>query len=56
MKVSNQTKEIESLKNELARKVKQFESQLKQANAGYEPLQQDKIRLMAEIKKLKDEL
>ena len=55
-KLVQQTKEIDTLKKELARKEKSFESQLATANAGNKALYEEKGKMQAEMKKMKDEL
>lgn len=56
VKISQQTKEIENLKKELTRQQKGFDSQMAAANAGNKGMYEEKIRMSAELKKLKSEL
>lgn len=56
VKLTQQTKELENLKKELARQQKGFDSQMAAANAGNKGMYEEKIRMSAELKKLKAEL
>ena len=54
--VTQQQKEIETYKKDLARMLKGHESQLKLAQDGNKALYEEKQRFLIEIKKLKEEL
>jgi len=56
IKITQQTKEIDTLKKELARVQKGFESQLKLAQEGNKNMYEEKQRMLIELRKLKDEL
>jgi hypothetical protein len=56
MKLGQQTKEIDSLKKELERSKKAFDSQLATAIAGNKALYEEKGKFQVEIRKLKEEL
>lgn len=56
LKLSQQNKEIETLKKDLARLQKGLDSQLQQAQKNASNLYEEKNRLLIEVRKLKDEL
>ena len=56
LKIASQTKEIDTLKKELAKTQKGFESQLSQAQNANKAMYEEKNKMMLEMRKLKDEL
>ena len=56
LKVSNLTKEVDTLKKELAKTSKGYESQLALAQNATKAMYEEKNKMLMEIRKLKDEL